>query len=410
MALDRVCCGWATNSKFFGGFKFVVTQMSTRRQAPLLKCKQASAVGHSVFLEKDMMKKSLLTLAALAVVGVASAQSTVTITGKYGFAYRDQRIANALVFPAGHPAATTPSGYGLLTTDGNVMFTATEDLGGGMKAGVSLDLKLRGRAAASAVDARDATIYVLTPWGQITGGSAESPNGILPLGGAGAPVIGLDLAGPQAPTGGLTRSPLDGGVNVDFLSYTAQFGGLRVTLGLFDSIGAPGAGGFESSSASTDAVALSLAYTQGALSLAADHSSYDLNSTSPSALIGTLGTKARTRISGSYDLGVVKLGAGYQTKTMRPVVAGVVTPAGSADVGNRQWVVGISAPISSALTVGAVYSSNTQDGARDITAYDLGIQYDLSKRTGIQVAYQRAAQDTFSDALTTFRIRLMHKF
>ncbi|MBK6388185.1 MAG: porin [Rhodoferax sp.] len=109
-------------------------------------------------------------------------------------------------------------------TDGNVAFAAVEDLGGGLKAGVSMDVRVRGRGAAGVVDGRDATVYLMGGFGSLVGGAVEAGNGIIGYGGAGAPVIGLD--------DGLA---LAGGTNVDWLAYTTpNMGGFTATVQMID--------------------------------------------------------------------------------------------------------------------------------------------------------------------------------
>ena len=84
-------------------------------------------------------------MAAVAVAGVASAQ--VTITGKLGFGVRDGTLSNKEI----------------VTTDGAVTFSASEDLGGGMSAAVSMTIESYGDGAASTnVNAGGATLDVKT--------------------------------------------------------------------------------------------------------------------------------------------------------------------------------------------------------------------------------------------------------
>ena len=65
----------------------------------------------------------------------------------------------------------------------------------------------------------------------------------------------------------------------------------------------------------------------------------------------------RTRVSGSYDLGVAKLGAGYQTRKV----------TGAVRFGtNKQTVLGVSAPYG-AFTFGLNYATNKQSTAMSLT-------------------------------------------
>ena len=63
----------------------------------------------------------------------------------------------------------------------------------------------------------------------------------------------------------------------------------------------------------------------------------------------------RTRVSGSYDLGVAKLGAGYQTRKG--------TGASSAFGTNKQTVLGVSAPYG-AFTFGLNYATHKQSDSQ----------------------------------------------
>ena len=79
------------------------------------------------------MKKTLIALAALASVS-AFAQSSVTISGKLRYAY----ITNSST-----ASGTTTKAAGIGRTDGDVVFTATEDLGGGLKANFQLEQSIK---------------------------------------------------------------------------------------------------------------------------------------------------------------------------------------------------------------------------------------------------------------------------
>ena len=175
------------------------------------------------------MKKTLIAMAAVAVAGVASAQ--VSISGKLCFAYETATSA----------ANATTSGLGV--TDGNIIFAASEDLGGGLAISTFMDMRLRGRGAASDtyvastlpdVRGRDASMTLSGGFGSITIGTVEAGNGILGLGGAGAPVYGMD-----------NGVQLAGGSNVDILQWTStKFNGFAVKVAHIDALGAQGADTF----------------------------------------------------------------------------------------------------------------------------------------------------------------------
>jgi hypothetical protein len=345
-------------------------------------------------------RASAVALAALA--STAAFAQSVTLSGKFGYAYTDAKTA------AGVKTA------GFQTTDGDLVAAATEDLGGGLKANASLALKLRGRGTqSSVVDGRDASIGLSGAFGSISAGAIEAGNGIMGLGQAGAPVIGLD------------GKVLDGAGNVDIVTYTAPelAPGLTVKASFIDGVG-------DVARTKGNITVFGVAYASGPLNVAADFSDY--RNYADAAAVGgsyiasgastltayaatdtlpagatvvnaaTAAVKAvdsRTRVSASYDLGVAKVGIGYQTKSY--------VTASNKD--NKQMTYGVSVPMG-AVTLGAVYASSKDDGASTkTTGNEFGLNYALSKRTAVQVARASwkktgAANDTIT------RVRLLHSF
>ena len=100
------------------------------------------------------MKKTLVAIAALALVGAASAQSSVNLTGKFAFAYKSANDGQGIA---------TSKASGFEVTDGNVVFAAVEDLGGGLKVGVCMwgRVIVRGQKAARDKNSIRRADYVL---------------------------------------------------------------------------------------------------------------------------------------------------------------------------------------------------------------------------------------------------------
>ncbi len=244
-------------------------------------------------------------------------------------------------------------------------------------------LKLRGRGTqSSVVDGRDATVFVSGAFGSITAGAIEAGNGIIGRASAGAPTIGQDS--------GVT---LDAAANVDILTYTtpALMAGLTATVMVLDSVGAPTADGLQAAAATQDATVFALNYANGPLSLGVDTTSLGQNASA------STGTDSRVRMSVSYDLGVAKVGAGYQTKK---------TYAGVKDT---QTMVGVSMP-AGAWTLGATYAVRNNDvNTSDAKGWELGANYAFSKRTAVQIATRDLSINGASSATAT-RVRLMHSF
>jgi predicted porin len=334
-------------------------------------------------LENIYMKKSLIALAVLATAGTAFAQ-TVTLSGKMRFAYES---TSATVGATG----VTTDANGLRVTDGNFTLVAVEDLGAGMKMTASMDVQSRGRD--TAIAGRDASLTLSGGFGSVLIGSIEAGNGILGLGGAGSPgMYGLDGSAALAAAG-----------NVDILRYyTPAMSGFTGYVSLIDQTAASLAGTLtmNSSTLAQDATQLGVTYAGGPIAAAADYTSYGLNAV-PAA---TPGADDRFRISGSYDLGVAKLGLGYEKRKNT-----AVTNTGTSEV-----LLGVAVPMG-ATTFGLNYARRSADGvAQNATGYDLGVKYDLSKRTYVAVAYQNvtagAGAGQSQDTAKKYRVQLSHAF
>jgi len=310
------------------------------------------------------MKKTLVAVAALALAGGAFAQSAATVSGKFAFAYGSGKST----------AGVKSSGFGV--TDGNITFAASEDLGGGMKAGASMDVRVRGRGASGVVDGRDAYVYLSGGFGEIRGGSVDAQYQTL-----------IDLAHPQQGAGldSCNTKFNCGDAFVDMLQYTTpSMGGLTASLMLAD---ANGAGGQQSTAATRDSVQLGLAYSNGPINAGFEYTSFGAN-----ASVGL--SKSRYRLSGNYNLGVVTLGAGYGSEKY-------------AAYTQKEYALGVAAPLGP-VTVGLNYISAKSNGTTE-SGWEAVANYALSKRTSVMVSYRTEDANTANNA-TLFRTRLMHSF
>ena len=295
-------------------------------------------------------------MAAVAVAGAASAQ--VSITGNLGYGWETFSQGNG------------PSTKGLKVTDGNVKFSATEDLGGGMSVATAMDIQSRGRG--TDIKGRDASITLVTDLGGFTLGAVESGNGILGLGGAGAPTMGLD-----------GNTVLAGGTDVDLARYDVAFGnGVAVFAARTDG-----------------ATAASNGVGEGANPANTFGASYAANGLS-AKFDTTKGLLAkRNRMSASYDLSSAVVGIGYET---RKAVSGV----GGTD---KDTVIGVSVPMG-AVNFGLNYGKRKNSTANTSNkGVDLGVSYALSKRTALYAQMQRVTVGT-AEATTTTRFKLKTSF
>lgn len=323
----------------------------------------------------------------------------MSLTGKLRFAYGEAKTA----------AGAKTTGIGV--TDGDWNIAAVEDLGGGLKAGANMALRLRGRdTAADGVYAvtstttatgtgtpaaatytttssvvangarpRDASMYLSGGFGTVMVGAIEAGNGLLPLVTAGGPTyIGLD-----------NGVQLAAASNTDILQYTSPaFSGFTVKAAMLDTVGA---GGAQATATTQDATLVGLNYANGPLTAALDVTNYGANAL-------TAGADSRTRVSANYNLGSAILGAGFQTaKTI-------------AGVSKKETAFGVSVPVG-AFNLGAVYATSKTDGiAGNNTGYDLAAQYNLSKRTYIALQAQSTKTANVAGTNTNTRVQLAHSF
>jgi len=373
------------------------------------------------------MKKSLIALAALGAFGTASAQSTVTISGKFGAAYNKAlgSVSNIAI------------------SDGNVIFSAVEDLGGGMKAGATIDMRTRGReqkvtAATDLQVGRDATVFVSGGFGTVTAGAVEAGNGITGNGWAGTTVtLNTDLN-----NGGV----LSANANVHLLQYTAPaISGFTVAVARLDSIGTVAVPNTTTTAAPYNTLVnnydvglsanqLAFNYANGPLTAAFDYVMFDNKTRTAST-----SNRTRVRYSAAYDFGVFKIGAGIEDNSGSVYHSTSDAVMANAKLTGKQTTLGVSAPVANNLRVGIVYAKNTESGIisgaqangdETAKAFGFGADYSFSKRTVLNLSYANitrsggaaylsgvggasAAGSTASgptNAGDQYRVRLMHSF
>mgnify|MGYP000615897537 CR=1 FL=1 len=308
-------------------------------------------------------------MAAVAVAGAASAQ--VSITGNLGYGWETKSQGNG------------PSTKGLKVTDGNVKFSATEDLGGGMSVATAMDIQSRGRD--TTIAGRDASITLVTGAGGFTLGAVEAGNGIIGLGGAGAPTIGLDGNAVSNADATQNKGVLDSASNVNIAQYSLPVGnGFGISIARIDDT-ATGEG-------ANPGNVYGATYAMAGLNAKLDVTQAKLVN--------------RTRLSASYDLGSAVIGAGYQTR--KATSAGLASGAFESGT-NKQTIIGVAMPVG-ALTVGLNYATN-KNSTENVSnkGTDIGVSYALSKRTALYAQMQRVTVGT-AEATTTTRFKLKTSF
>jgi predicted porin len=270
----------------------------------------------------------------------------------------------------------TSKGFGMDTAA--IKLTATEDLGGGLKAtGV---ISAGGLARGNAVTGEDMSLTLAGGFGSLLMGQIEIGSGIRGLAQAGAPVNNMEGEVLAAATAG-----------TDIVKYTApKMGDFTFSGSLTEAKGI--AAGLSTADKGTSAYTVGVAYAAGPLSVSVDTS--DWNSAAASGKADN-----RYRVSGSYDLGVAKVGAGVE----RQKLVGGGT--------NKYSMMGVSMPFG-AVTVGAAWVKNdTSATAGTKAGSTVGVSYALSKRTSVTANIARwdaTEGGSVTDKKTT--VLLAHSF
>jgi Gram-negative porin len=340
------------------------------------------------------MKKTLVALAVLAASGASFAQ--VAITGTYSFGYRADTSKTG----------AASSGLGIDTSALN--FTATEDLGGGTKVTAVMSFDGLNRAAANG---GDSSVAIATPYGTFKGSLARGAD-YLSGGTAGVAGFGLD---------GLLFSALWAG---DAVSYTSPAFSNVVVSVTHEEItptaetAAQGVGigaGFAGAYPATYQRRTGLGFKYSAAPLVVDgaYQTYDQQGVAPAVDNTATGTLApnfvsRTRLSGSYDFGVVKLGAGIDSRQLTSgsrvdSLIGAYIPFGAANIG---------------VEFGTRKYDGTGQGRLDGTRNGSAIvaNYNLSKRTSVQGFYVKYDAVTLNSVNSTNQssdrteVQIVHSF
>jgi predicted porin len=301
-------------------------------------------------LEKLSMKKSLIALAALAVVTAASAQSTVVLSGS---------VSMGLQQTGTSVAAQTTQVAGVDGVSSNSFnFTATEDLGGGMTATAVINNRLS--ALNADLGTGDLFVNLSGGFGQVRAGryTWSSNSGYNAF--ASRTVTGLGGAGQAL------------GSNNTLQYTTPGFNGLTATL-------AYQANQFATGTAGTG---VKVNYAAGPMALQI------ATSTAPQG--GITGVEAKVdSIGATYDLGVAKIFFHYYDQSAGETIAN--STSGAYTTGNTTALIddtgtslSIAVPMGAATLKAGIIDRAPGAGTLPAALLDrtsIGVDYALSKRT-----------------------------
>lgn len=296
------------------------------------------------------MKKSLIALAALAFVGAAAAQSSVTLYG----------VADIWV---GKPEG----GKVQAGTDGiaksRIGFKGSEDLGGGLKANFNFEqyVNLADGATNTQTFDRQANVGFSGGFGTIKLGRSFT---------ALDDVFGASNSGFHSAlsANGVWQNGYTYSANAQIHYATPAFSGFS---GAFSTQ----LNGNAASAVKTSA--FNLKYAAGPIAAAVGYEDAAM--------------QKGTMFNGSYDLGMAKLLGSYYTT--KPDGGGAKT---------NSYQIGADVPLSSALTLSVGYASSKVDvaGAKSATGFGVAAAYGLSKRTtiygGLRATNNVAAKDLWA--------------
>lgn len=307
------------------------------------------------------MKKTLVALAALAVVGVASAQSSVTLYG----------VGDISLFSSDAPGVTTQMSSSGAMNNGNSRFgfRGTEDLGGGLKASFNMEAGFSSETGAANTSggnlfSRAANLSVSGGFGTLLMGRTLTPSffGLAAwelTGTANYSAVANQFGGGAIP--GVFR-------NSSQFSYTTpNMSGFTGTLGYV----------FEADNGGNAKTDANLIYNAGPLAVGFSYNKV-ANAESGYAL------------GASYNFGVATVAASLQD------------PSGKG----KGWTLGVTVPVGAA--------SVTMDFARDTDFDDTDVvleaKYPLSKRTFVYGAYLRDGSGKTATDVNSYGIGIRHNF
>ncbi|MBS0545322.1 MAG: porin [Proteobacteria bacterium] len=332
------------------------------------------------------MQKKLIALAVAGLVSVpAFAQSNVTIYGIVDMGYKyqgdnvDSNVKNRNAIDSG------------ISGGSRIGFKGTEDLGNGLKAGFVLEQGILADTGnsdqAGRTFGRQSFVSLSGGFGTVAAGRQYTPAHAILAGNIDPFGLGKATAGSIA-NFYISEARLD-----NLLAYVSPtWGGFNFVAGYtFNASGNEQTNRGATANNATDVRAWTIAptYKNGPIYLAANYHKLD------PVLSGDPSTKVWD-LAGTYDFGVVKLGAVYGQRKQD-------------DAKVKQWALTGAVPVGAAGKVQVSYGQrkfdeggNTYDGAK-VSQWALGYEHALSKRTALYTAYAQQNQNNAQERATLDR-------
>ncbi|MCW2311882.1 porin [Rhodoferax antarcticus] len=371
------------------------------------------------------MKKSLIALAVLAASGASFAQSSVTLYGVADLWLGSSKLSGSFDGDSASLRTTALNSGGVATS--RFGFKGSEDLGGGLKANFQLE---QGINLDTGAQQAPGSAFSRQSWVGLSGGFGEVQLGKVWTSYDDARSSANDTFNANIASSFSTWLAYEDRTNNSIKYITPNFGGFSgsFTYSLGEDKTAD--------NSASDIMSLGAQYAAGPLMVNFAHQSQKQKganakfSAVPGFIAGlvfdgqTIGADILAEVSpnvdgkttynlinGSYDLGMVKLVAGYnQVKQSLDEVDG------SAKA--KEYNLGFEAPLAANLKVGAGYSQSKVevDGfdAFKTTGYSAAVLYSLSKRTTLYGALTqtklKSDDSTFSVKSQLYAVGVNHSF
>jgi len=332
------------------------------------------------------MKKSLVALAALAVVGAASAQSSVTLSG----------IAKGGLASTKYSNGATGNGSNTSLADGSSRFiiSGREDLGGGLAGIFQIDTRFRvddngGAPSASPIATGNTFVGLAGGFGSLRIGKLDThyctgsdEHGVR------ATALAASSCGILGYVGGVSQSIANASRSVNVIRYdlpTTMMAGL--TGGLTYSTGFAGNDGAIGATGDGKAFSANIGFASGPFKIAASY--WNAKAEDRNITVARNDQKAWT-LAGGWNFGIGTVGLTYDVSAYdkAPAASGTFT-----ENKRRAW----SVPVTFGVGAGTILATYTR--AQDLkvggatladsgaTLWAIGYDHALSKRTSVGVSY-----------------------
>jgi len=356
-------------------------------------------------LEKIEMKKTLVAVAALA--AVAGAQADVSITGAVDYAFTQSKTGD-----------TTTNGMGGDSNQfNNIAFSASEDLGNGLKAQAKIDLGIGYAEGKGAGFTRESWVGLTGSIGDLNLGRQYTPHFLaFTVDPVGLPALSVGQEGMVGTF--LTGNARDVRRNNSFTYTTPAFNGIKANVFTAQ-------GGTVADPADPTSTASTYGYTTGygvsyangpfslnyqtmstdGLMLASPHKDATAGVSSFTTTDTGTGSTNQDVVALSYDFGVAK--AAY-----------IYASAGNSAQSGTSHYIGVGVPVNENITLAAGYNSSSYKTDSEVSSAITGqiyrVNYAFSKRTVAYLIYGKDTTATTADntgrTTSTTTLGLSHSF